>query len=382
MQNNPLTAFGEVLVGQLTPMAAWRFDYGLNTRLVETTTANGGTVTVDGNRVKLSTSAAINGSARVETVKHLRYYPGMGGLLRMTSIFSTPKANSTQLFGIGDGTDGLYYGYYGTDFVVGKIRGGTHTRVLQSAWNGSMNPNFNSAFGNIFQIRFQWLGYGYLRYYMLNFEDETAGYVKLHTINYPNTSADVHILNPTLPIFGEVANTGNNTNIVAYSPSAAAFVEGEIYNQANPMDVYNAFDVSATYTTTNRNHLLTIRNKSTFLTLTNRVPVQIKSITFSRGAGSAITTLRLVKSATTAGALTYADIDTNNSPVDASITTTTVTGGTIERSYSTPAGALPTIVFEPGDMVLYPGETLTLECLNSLSQTIDVVATVNWAELF
>lgn len=382
MQDNPLTAFGEVLVGQLTPMAAWRFDYGLNTRLVETTTANGGTVTVDGNRVKLSTSAAVNGSARVQTIKHLRYFPGMGGLLRMTSVFSTPKANSYQIFGLGDGTDGLYYGYYGTNFVVGKIRGGTHTRVLQENWNGSIDSDFNSAYGNIFQIRFQWLGYGYLRYYMLNFENETAGYTRLHTINYPNTSPDVHILNPTLPIFGEVSNTGNNTNIVAYSPSASAFVEGNAGEYTNPLDVYNSFDATATYTNTSRNHLLTIRNKSTFLTLTNRVPIQIKSITFSRGAGSALTTLRLVKSATTAGALTYADIDTNNSPVDASITTTTVTGGTIERSYSTPAGALPTIVFEPGDMILHPGETLTLECLNSLVQTIEVVATVNWSELF
>lgn len=382
MENNPLTAFGELLTGQLTPMAAWRFDYGINTRLINTTTANGGAVSVSGNRAKLSTSTAVNGSARIETIKHLRYLPGMGGLLRMTSVFATPKANSYQIFGLGDGTDGLYYGYYGTNFVVGKIRGGVHTRVLQENWNGSIDSDFNSAYGNIFQIRFQWLGYGYLRYYMLNFENETAGYTKLHTINYPNTSPDVHILNPTLPIFGEVANTGNNTDIVAYSPSAAAFVEGNVGDYANPLDVFNSYDTTATFANTSRNHLLTIRNKSTFLTVTNRVPVQINSITFSRGAGATLTALKLVKNATTAGALTYADIDTNNSPVDASATTTTVTAGTIERAYSTPAGALPTIVFNPGEMILYPGEALTLECVNSGVQSTEVVTTINWSELF
>ena len=115
------TAFGELLVSGLKPQAAWRFDYGVNTRIVDVTTANGGTVTTDANRAKLSTSTAVNGSARIETVKQLRYFPGIGGLLRMTSVFSTPKANSKQLFGLGDGVDGLYYGYIGTDFVVGRI---------------------------------------------------------------------------------------------------------------------------------------------------------------------------------------------------------------------------------------------------------------------
>ena len=382
MNEIPLTAFGEVLTAKLTPLAAWRFDYGINTRIVKTTTTNGGTVTADGSRAKLSTSAAVNGVARVETLKRLRYSPGMGGLLRMTATFATPKAQSYQYFGLGDNTDGLYFGYYGTDFVVGKIRGGVHTRVLRANWNGELDSDFNSSYGNIFQIRFQWLGYGYLRYYMLNFEDETAGYMRLHTINYPNTSPDVHILNPTLPIFAEVANTGNNTDIIAYTPSASAYVEGEIGEYANPLDVFNSFDTTATFNNTSRNHLLTIRNKSSFLTLDNRVPVQINSITFSRGSGSALTTLKLVKAATTAGALTYANVDTNNSPVDASITTTTVTGGNVDRSYAILAGALLTIEFKPGEMVLQPADTLTLEVVNSIAQVIDVLVTVNWSELF
>jgi hypothetical protein len=375
------SAFGELLTARLIPQAAWRFDYGINTRIVNVTTANGGTVTADGNRAKLTSSAHIAGLARVETLKRLRYSPGEGGLLRITFVHATPKALSKQFFGLGDTADRLYFGYDGLDWGVGRRRSGTDHFVKLESFSGS-NPGLDFTKGNVYQIRYQWLGYGYLRFYCLNPDGENLGYSLMHTIAYPNTSPDVHILNPTLPIFAEVQNAGNNTSLVAYTPSAAAFVEGEGGDQGNPLDVFNSYDRTTSFNDTNNNHLLTIRNKSTFLTLANRVPVQVNSITLSRGTGAALTTVRLYRSATTAGALAYTDVDASNSPVDASPTTTTITSVNPERSYSLPAGNLPTIEFRPGEMVLQPGETLSVGVQDSGVQATEITATVNWSELF
>lgn len=379
----PYSAFGEMLVAQLKPEAAWRFDYGVNTRMVRAVTANGGTVTMDGNRALLQTSAANNGSARIETLRRLRYLPGLGGLVRITGVFDTPKASSQQFIGIGDTSDRLFFGYNGLEFGCGLRRGGTDTFIAQSAWNGKP-LTFNPAYGNIFQIRFQWLGYGYLRFYLLDPHDQAGGYHLAHVIRWPNTSPNVHLLNPTLPLFAEVINAGNASNLSLYTPSALAAVEGQPEAGAHPLNVPNSFDASATFSNTSNNHLLTIRNKSTFGAITNRVPVQINSITFARGsAGAASSTVRIYRNATTAGTRTYVDVDATNSPVDTSVTTTTISSANPERRYTvTSTVTLVTLQFKPGELVLDPGDAISLGVLNASNAGTDHVTTVNWEELF
>lgn len=382
----PTTAFGDLLVAQFSPETAWRHDYGIINRLVSTTgTANGGTVTVDASRAKLSTSVAVNGIARMQTIRPLRYMPGVGGLARFTAVFATPKANTTQYVGIGDTVDAFYFGYNGTTFVVGRRRGGSDTQVAQASWNGTVPAGLSYQLGNIFQIRFQWLGYGYIRFYILDPNGQDNGYALVHTINYPNTSALTHILNPTLPLFAEIANTGNNTDMVMYSPSAVAGTEGNVHvGFHNPLDVWNTVDAVATYSDVNNNHFITIQNKSTFNTLANRIPVYVKSIELSRGSGGSNgATIRFYENATTAGVRTYNDVDTNNSPVATSVTATTITGGTVTRTYSMPSSRTGIqLEFEDGEIVILPGSTLTIAVQDSQVAGTDFTVNVNWQELF
>jgi hypothetical protein len=298
-------------------------------------------------------------------------------------VFATPKADSKQYIGLGDASDRLFFGYDGLTFGVGRRRGGVDTFVPAIEFSGSNDVDWNRQLGNIYQLRFQWLGYGYLRFAMLDFETEDGGYRRLHTIKYPNTSPDVHILNPTLPIFAEIQNAGNNTDVAMYTPSAGAFVEGDIGEVVNPLDVFNAEDTAVTIADTNNNHVLTVSNKSTFAGLTNRIPVQIDRITLSRGTGAALSRLRLYRNATFAGALTYADKDANNSPVAVSTTTTTITSVNAEKSYGLPASSAPLVIeFNPGELVLQPGETISLGDQNSGVQSTDIVATLDWREQF
>jgi len=386
----PRTAFGELLVAQFSPTAAWRFDYGVNTRIVTSTTANGGTVTASESRARLSTSSAVNGSARIQSNNRLRYLPGVGGLVRFTAAYAAGAANSRQLIGIGDSQDGFFFGYSGATFGVIRRRAGVDDFIPQSSWNGSQ-VNFSPQLGNIYAIRFQWLGYGFIRFYIVDPNSPTSadsalnfGARNVHTILYPNTSALTHILNPTLPLFAEVANTGNASDLVLFTPSGVAGLEGQIETPYNPLDEWNSVDTALALANTSNNHVLSVQNKTTLAAITNRVPVQLASLTVARGtAGASLSTIRLYRNATTAIGRVYTDVDASNSPVSTSVTTTTVTGGTVERAYTvTAAGTTFTIEFAPGEFVLQPGEILTIGIQNNAATSTDFVVTANWKELF
>jgi len=380
---NNRSAFGELLIAVVSPRAGWRFDYTLNTRLYTSTTANGGANTVANSMMSLSTGANTAGLARIQTQRRLRYLPGMGGLVRFTSVFGTPKNNNSQLIGLGDTTDGFFFGYKGTGFGIIRRRAGVDTFIGSDQWNGD-KVNINPLLGNVYQIRYQWLGFGFIRFYILDPLDPIGGFVLVHTIMYPNTAAVTSILNPTLPLFAEVLNSGNNTDVVMKTPSAMAALEGETGTPFNPLDVHNTFDAAATFGDTNNNHLVTIRNKATFALIANRTPIEIRGINIARSASGANTSnVRLYRNATFAGALTYADIDTNNSPVETSITTTTITSTNAEYAYIISSSVtLQAILFVSNELVLQPGETLTIGIQDGGVQSTDFVQTVNWVEKF
>lgn len=381
-----LTAFGEQLTAQLLPQAAWRMDYGAtpNTRFISTTgTANGGSVAIDQSRASLQTGTADNGAAVMSSKKSLRYLNGYGGLMRMTAAFNAPVADSKQFIGIGDTLDGFFFGYQDTQFGILRRRAGVEYFTPSSDWN-AYYLNFSPQLGNIYQIRFQYLGYGYIRFYVLDPIHEENGFRLHHTIRYPNTNNLTHILNPTLPLRAEITNTGNTSNLTLYTPSAVAAVEGVYETPHNPLDLAGSTDAAVTFADTNNNHILTIRNKATYGGVANRIPVRISGINMSRAASGAPTsTVRLYKNATTAGTRTYADYDTDNSPVDISSTTTTVSAGTAFRTYTvTDASTARDVVFTNGELVLSPGESLTIAAQNSGVQSTAGVAGVNWVEQF
>jgi len=71
------TAFGELSVGELTPVINVDFSYVLHPEIV-TTRLNNGSASVDSNRMKLSTGAAANQSAELLTKHTLKYHAGLG----------------------------------------------------------------------------------------------------------------------------------------------------------------------------------------------------------------------------------------------------------------------------------------------------------------
>ena len=132
------TAFGEMLVGNQTPLIQLSFPYNINTDLVTTSTAGSGTVTQADSYAVLSTGAAINSTADLTTNQVVHYRPGQGISVFFTSIFTAGAAGSTQIIGIGDAVDGFFYGYNGTSFGILHRNNSVDTWIPQASWNNDV----------------------------------------------------------------------------------------------------------------------------------------------------------------------------------------------------------------------------------------------------
>jgi hypothetical protein len=382
----PRAAFGELEVINPTPVVQADFLYNVNTDLVDVTTTGNGTVTQADSMAVLQTTAATNSSAKIETKRFLKYRPGQGAHVRGTALFTTGVANSTQLFGAGDNADGLFFGYNGTSFGIMSRAAGVDTWVPQEDWSGDVmdgtggasNPSgqtLDPTKGNVYEIKFQWLGFGEIEF---SVEDSSSGrFVPVHSIGYANTATTPSLINPSFPILWSAENTTNNTNITVKGASCYAGIEGQI----KYLGPTNAIGNTKTGVTTALTNILTIRNKSTFQSQTNRTPIYALKYTISVD-GTKPATFELRRNATLNGTPAYTDISTNTSVVDYDTAGTTVTGGeVIDFATLSKDGSLSNVPIDISDIYLNPGETLTLGVAAS-SSTTDVTAAIRWVEDF
>jgi len=110
---SPATAFGELQVAELNPIAQADAVYGLLDK-VETFSATGGsTAVVDGNFV-CATGVSIGGYGVIRGRRALRYRPGQGSLYRWTALFdkNNDVSLSLQLAGAFNSTNGFLVGYH------------------------------------------------------------------------------------------------------------------------------------------------------------------------------------------------------------------------------------------------------------------------------
>jgi len=380
----PLTAFNDLRSTNLTPMAGWTFNYNINADYIITTIALGGSVTQSNSMAVLSTSTNINGSARISTRNVLRYSPGLGALVRFTAIFTTGVVLSQQIIGIGDDTDGFFFGYNGTDFSILRVSNGVFNWTPQASWNGDVmtgtgpsGMNLNQTLGNVYTIQYQWLGFGVINFLI---ENTTTGQpILVHRIQYPNTATVPSVFNPTFPITARVLNNGNNSNIVLQSPSAMAFVEGEGSSEA--IVTSNAANASINFNVTppTDQNVLTLRNTASFASKTNRTRILLDFISCSL-EGDQTVRFKVIRNATFGSTLSYTPINTATSVVEYSSTLSSATGGILVLAFEISPNTSKQLIVNSLDIYVNPGETLTLQATSG--NTVQLDCSLKWEELW
>lgn len=386
-----VSAFGDLITAENTPLVQMNFVYGTNTQTGTSITANSATVDTNAGRLRLQTGVNVAGSAIFSSRRPAQYRPGQGMTTRFTCAFTTGAANSTQIVGFGTSTNGYFFGYNGVNFGVLHRNNGSDTWTAQTAWNGDKcNGSGVSGFtidstkGNVFQIRYPFLGYGVITFWILN--PVTATWILCHTIQYPNSTATLQLSNAQLYFYTQALNSGNNTNLTMYVGSVAALLSGALSFVGNPKWTY---DNSKTVTA--ETSMFGLRNCTTYNGVTNRAIMRLNQLSIAGGNNNAtgIAVCRLRIGATLGGVPAYTPINGStadngvtltsaNSIASADTAATTSTGGSY--IFGTTFNVVGNITVDLSSYSLFvaPGEVLTCGVYSSTSALNSVV--LNWSE--
>jgi hypothetical protein len=429
---NAKTAFGELLVGSLSPVIAVQFPYNLNELVVEKRENQSGTATQATSMAVMSSGAAANSSGCILTKERIKYEPGIGIVSRFTGIFTTGVANSEQEIGIGDSGEGFFFGYNGATFGLLHRYGGapevrtltvstasttaenititldgdvnasvavtntgdttltaneiaaadysdtgrgwdahavgdtvvflswkcaartgtytlsgattavgtfaqtvvgvasTDTWVAQASWNGVDKMDGNGASGvtldptkgNVFQIAYQYLGFGAVTFFIENPSDGSM--VLVHTIQFANANTRPSLDNPSMPMYVCAENSTNTSDVTVKTASLSASVQGKRENQGVNRGVKATVVLSGTAAET---PITSIRVKDVFQSKLNRTKVKLNFVSASVEHTKPVQ-VNFYVNGTLTGA-NWVDIDTDNSTMQQDTTATAVTGGVL-----------------------------------------------------
>lgn len=393
LDSSNLTAFGDLVTSEMVPVVQIGFSYGLLT--VDGSAATSGTgATVDTNLARLrvqSGTTATTGSAVYTSKKAAVYREGQGLTARFTAAFTTGVTGNVQEVGIGTAADGYFFGYNGTSFGILHRNSSTgslvETWTVQGSWNGNVPSGFDPTKGNVFQIRYPYLGYGDIFFYI---QDATTGKMQLvHTIRYANSITTTQLSNPNLNFRVRSANTGaNTTNMIIYVGSAAIFINGAVSN----IDAQFAIDNNKSAITTETN-ILSLKSATTFNTVPNQGVVKLRSLSFGglvTGSNpTSLITVRLKKGVTLGGSPAYAAISGSTADSGTTITSaqscisydtagTTITGGSMVFNASVNCNQACEIDLLSYNIYILPAEILTFSIACSASAQAFVA--INWLE--
>jgi hypothetical protein len=259
----------------------------------------------------------------------------------------------------------------------------TNEWVAQTDWNedkadgaGDL-PILDPTKGNVFQIRYQWLGFGLLSFAI---EDPADGeYHTVHTIRFANANVIPSLQNPTLPLHVMAKNMANTSNLTVKTGSMAAFVEGHIVEDSVLHGVSNAI----TGLGTTEKPILSIKNNLIHQSEINRVRVRPEFISLATDATKAII-FRIRIQSTLEGPVAFTDVDADVSVISTDVAATGVTSATGREALTVTLGKTDSLLINVDelDKKLNPGEHITITAEAVSGSSHEASASLTWAELF
>ena len=261
----------------------------------------------------------------------------------------------------------------------------TEAFVAQTAWNHdrmlfSTDPGnslsgmtLDQTKGNVFQIRYQWLGFGLLSWFVEN--EDTGKLVLVHHVHYANTFTIPSVNNPTLPLFGIVENGTSTASTVVQIGSMGGFIEGR--NEVS--GVPHSFGTQTASISGGEIPIFTLHSHDIYQGKVNRVGVDMLFGSVSVD-GTKPVIVRVRKNPILVGASFNAH-DSDTSTIHQDFQATSVTGGEIIFQETVAKDGTAIIPFKLLQTVLVQPDFLTLS-LEPTSGSTDAASAVNWEEKF
>lgn len=374
-------AFGETITADLHPFFQLAFPYSTNSispEYIRSGVTGSGTVTCADSKLIVSTGTTPGSTAYAETRKFAPYHPGQGIRFRAAGFFVNPATGTSPEIGIGDEEDGFFFCYDPANgaFSINRRRDGSDNIINQSAWNlDRADGNYvlpaitDWNLGIPFQIKYQFLGYGAIVWYVEN--PVTGEYVPVHIERYANTANVPSVNNPSFPGRIYVANGGTSNDVKVCISSIAAFNEGDLI-ETGPI-----FSAKGSNNVTGEESIISIRNPATVDGIKNRKLIKVKKVYVSSD-GTKPVNIGVYRNATLSGSTTFSSINPSSiAEVDISNAVTVSSGIPID-SPILQKNTSDKIKYDSQDYIIYPGEMWTFTGASAASN--DVGVSVQWQE--
>ena len=237
-------------------------------------------------------------------------------------------------------------------------------------------PNINFQYGNVYNIKYQWLGFGSIIY---SIEDPITGlFSDVHRIYYGNTSNLTSTKNPKSNLFISITKTAGASNIEMKVPSMASLITGNF-----PINSVFSNSASSTINVPNDSNnfyaILSIRNKYIFKSRINTINATFLSISMYNDSTKEAEFI-IVYDAVVKGSLSWNDI--NNTVISYSTGTGIIDinnyGKVIYRTILSPNSSKQ---LNKNDILfaISPGSIITIGASNKTSAA-DMTVSVNWID--
>jgi hypothetical protein len=254
----------------------------------------------------------------------------------------------------------------------------TDNFINQEDWNVTSVNTANNPFaldpskGNVYQIDFQYLGYGRIQY---SVEDPNTGnFIPVHVIKYANANTAPNLETPNFKIGWFAASLGATTNTEIYGASAFGGTDGKITTLKNPT-AHSHTKASIGTTLTN---ILSVRVRANYNGYLNLAQVFPQFVSFaSDGAQPVVCEIHI--NATLGGEPNWAYHDEDSDITEHDIASTTVTGDNEILVLILGKSDSEAVDLSKYNIKLNRTEVITLAA-KATGGTSDVTATLTWTE--
>lgn len=257
--------------------------------------------------------------------------------------------------------------------------GTTDTWIDQADWNiNTLTDASRDGFvldptkGNIFEVRFQYLGYGVITY---SVADPATGMLKdVHSVKYPNSSTIPNLESPVFHISWFAASLGSTTNTEIWGVSAYAAVDGDVTPTKNPIAHSNTKSSIGTTLT----NVLSLRNSPIINGVINESSMFPKFINVAvDGTKNAVIELHLNPTLGGEPNWTYHEEGTHVAEIDTAATT--VSGNTEVVVFPVDKAGSISIDLTSLNIRMNRTDVLTI-AVKATSATTEATAALTWSE--
>jgi hypothetical protein len=268
-------------------------------------------------------------------------------------------------------------------YIAGTSVAGTF--VSQSAWNidtmdgnGPSRMTLDKTKGNVYQIGFQYLGYGNTRFAI---EDpQTGQFQSCHMIRQANSRLTPVLSDPHASVIWTVSNAGSTTSTHMTGASGAIFCEGEVSRNIGP--AFSAYGAN-TGIDTAEEPVLTVRSNRIFRNKVGYGELDISTLSATvPETGAHYIILRVYKNLKLTGPVNFTNVNSQQSiaSYDTSATGFESNQNTLVASYVIPYGGSINVDLKGDNFFLSVGESLTITAQSDTSGGADVICAITWFE--